>query len=262
METSKDFQFFPGHSEPVVSRHMKCESGSWWKRVSIYRFWSSITLTTSTMKRCLKWVRENRWFTVSSFNSPLPANLSQIQTLLSTRAYSHSYAKRNWFISASAIARFEHYISIKMSFENLFSSFRPVYISIEKDDKNAKAILAEAIQNDAVAYGQSIDILLEPPSSQIIRNIIDWSANDLLGVMIRLPSPDPAVNLIPIGHLSLSAYDHKRQYRSCTLSIKGLWHRGHQLGSRMGFQDRGDAFSVSLGKFFWHMRWALMAVTS
>ena len=137
----------------------------------------------------------------------------------STKAYSHSSAKRNRFSSASAIAKFEHYTSIKMSFENLFSSFRLVYTSIEKDDKIAKAVLAKALRNDPVAYGQAIEILLEPPTSQIISNTIDWAVNELLGVMIGLPSPDPADDLIPIGHLSLSAYNSNRHHRSCRLSI-------------------------------------------
>jgi hypothetical protein len=113
-----------------------------------------------------------------------------------------------------------------MSFDSLFSSFRLVYTSIEKDDKNAKAILAKALQNDPVAYGQAIDILLEPPTCQIVSNTIDWAANELLGVMIELSSPDPAADLITIGHLSLSAYNNKRHHRSCTLSI--MIYRPHQ----------------------------------
>jgi hypothetical protein len=113
-----------------------------------------------------------------------------------------------------------------MSLDSLFSSFRLVYTSIEKDDKNAKAILAKALQNDPVAYGQAIDTLLEPPTSHIISSTIDWAANEFLGVMIGLPSPDPAADLITIGHLSLSAYNNKRHHRSCSLSI--MIYRPHQ----------------------------------
>jgi len=122
----------------------------------------------------------------------------------------------------------------KMAFHNLFSSSRLVYRALENTDRN-KEFFTKSILNNPVSYAHCWDVLMKPPSSESVKNTIEW-IKDLLAVTICLPSPgeSPAhsANPMPIGWLNLSANSGTRHHRSCTLAIT-IWepHQGKGYGT-------------------------------
>jgi hypothetical protein len=124
----------------------------------------------------------------------------------------------------------------KMLFNNLFSSTRLAYRALENTEGNNE-LLTKSIVRDPNMYAQFYDLLITPPSSNFIHNLIrDYWTNRVLSVTICLPSsgesPAACSNPVPIGWLSVVAPKPTLHHRSCTLSINIYSpHSGKGYGS-------------------------------
>jgi hypothetical protein len=141
----------------------------------------------------------------------------------------------------------------KMLFNNLFSSKCLAYRVLENTEEDNE-LLTKSTFSDPNMYAQFYDLLITPPSSNFIHNLIrDYWTNPVLSVTICLPSsgesPAACSNPVPIGWLSVVAKS-SLHHRSCTLSSifaasgKGLWYRSYKLGSGLGFPGGWDALCV------------------
>lgn len=122
----------------------------------------------------------------------------------------------------------------KMSFSNLFSSDHLVYRALENTAEDQE-LFTRFILSDPTSYAHGIHLLMQPPSSESIKNTIEW-LNGLLSVTICLPStgesPASCLNPVPIGWLSLTAHSETRHHRSCSLSITVFSpHQGRGYGT-------------------------------